>query len=159
MAWNNGLERKRFDEEQEKLAAEYRAAGMTEEQIEQMHQFDLEAFNSRRRFCEHTQQFPELPENIDEEDGFSPIFDKFIDELSVDMNASDFRGRYWWIEEIDDPELAKKSKTLSKDDIELITLHVYESFTQEEIGEQLGISQRAVGKRIEKLRNIFKKNS
>lgn len=37
MAWNNGLERKRFDEEQEKLAAEYRAAGMTEEQIEQMH--------------------------------------------------------------------------------------------------------------------------
>ena len=75
------------------------------------------------------------------------------------MNASDFRGRYWWIEEIDDPELAKKIKTLSKDDIELITLHVYESFTQEEIGEQLGISQRAVGKRIEKLRNIFKKIS
>ena len=53
MAWNNGLERKRFDEEQERLAAEYRAAGMTEEQIEQIQQFDLEAFNSKRRYYEH----------------------------------------------------------------------------------------------------------
>ena len=116
MAWNNGLERKRFDEEQEKLAAEYRAAGMTEEQIEQMHLFDLEAFNSRRRFCEHTQQFPELPENIDEEDGFSPIFDKFIDELSVGMSTSDCQDRYWWIEEIENELLAKKLKTLPIDD-------------------------------------------
>ena len=35
MAWNNGLERKRFESEQAKLAAEYRAAGMSEEQIQQ----------------------------------------------------------------------------------------------------------------------------
>ena len=44
MAWNNGLERNIFDEEQKRLAAEYRDAGMTEEQIEQMYQFDLNAF-------------------------------------------------------------------------------------------------------------------
>ena len=36
MAWINGLERKRFNEEQKRLAEQYRAAGMTEEQIEQM---------------------------------------------------------------------------------------------------------------------------
>ena len=59
MAWINGFERKRFDEEQKRLAEEYRIAGMTNEQIEQMYQFDLETFNSRRRFAEHTQQFPE----------------------------------------------------------------------------------------------------
>ena len=57
MAWINGLERKRFNEEQKRLAEQYRAAGMTEEQIEQMYQFDLVEFNSRRRFSEHTQQF------------------------------------------------------------------------------------------------------
>ena len=34
MAWINGLERKRFNEEQKRLAEQYRAAGMTEEQIE-----------------------------------------------------------------------------------------------------------------------------
>ena len=42
MAWINGFERKRFDEEQKRLAEEYRIAGMTNEQIEQMYQFDLE---------------------------------------------------------------------------------------------------------------------
>ena len=46
MAWINGFERKRFDEEQKRLAEEYRIAGMTNEQIEQMYQFDLETFNS-----------------------------------------------------------------------------------------------------------------
>jgi len=156
MAWNNGLERKRFDEEQERLAAEYRAAGMTEEQIEQMHQFDLEAFNSRRRFCEHTQQFPELPENICEEDGFSPIFDKFIDELSVDMNASDFRGRYWWIEEIDDPELALVVRRLPAEDLELITLYVFEKFTVREVATEMGISKSTVSQRLDRLRNFLK---
>ena len=60
MAWINGLERKRFNEEQKRLAEQYRAAGMTEEQIEQMYQFDLVEFNSRRRFSEHTQQFQKM---------------------------------------------------------------------------------------------------
>ena len=155
MAWNNGLERKRFDEEQEKLAAEYRAAGMTEEQIEQMHLFDLEAFNSRRRFCEHTQQFPELPENIDEEDGFSHIFDKFIDELSVGMNTSDIRDRYWWIEEIENELLAKKLKTLPIDDVELITQYVFEQRTQVEIARHFGVSNVTIFKRIEKLKKFL----
>ena len=61
MAWNNGLERMKFEAEQKKLAAEYRAAGMSEAQIQQMYEFDLEVFNSNRRFAEHTQQFPESP--------------------------------------------------------------------------------------------------
>lgn len=55
MAWNNGLERKKFEAEQTKLAAEYRATGMSEDQIQQMYEFDLSVFNSTRRFTEHTQ--------------------------------------------------------------------------------------------------------
>ena len=155
MAWNNGLERKRFDEEQEKLAAGYRAAGMTEEQIEQMHQFDLEAFNSTRRFFEHNQQIPDNGFVTDDE-GLCPLNDKFLEIMSVTIEQSDAKSRYWWTEEIDNPELAKQIKALGKKDIELITLHVFENFTQEEISKEFGISQRAVGKRIEKLRKFFK---
>ena len=155
MAWNNGLERKKFDEEQKRLAAEYRSAGMTEEQIEQMHQFDLEVFNSRRRFFEHNQQFPELPNDIDEEDGFSPIFAKFTEGLSADMNMSGFKDRYWWIEEIDNEQLAKKLKSLPIAEIELITQYVFEEKTQVEIAKQIGVSNVAVFKRIEKLKNFL----
>ena len=61
MAWNNGLERKKFEAEQAKLAAEYRAAGMNEEQIQQMYEFDLDVFHGNRSYAEHTQPFPKAP--------------------------------------------------------------------------------------------------
>ena len=44
MTWNNGLERMKFEAAQVKLAAEYRAAGISEEQIRQMYEFNLEVF-------------------------------------------------------------------------------------------------------------------
>lgn len=154
MAWNNGLERKKFDEEQKRLAAEYRAAGMTEYQIEQMYQFDLDAFNSKRRFNEHTQQFPEdvLEESDDDK---SPLFEKFLDSLSVELDLSDIKDRYWWIEEIEDEQLARKLKTLPIDDVELITQYVFEQRTQVEIAKQIGVSNVTIFKRIEKLKKIL----
>lgn len=84
MAWNNGLERKKFEAEQAKLAAEYRAAGMSEEQIQQMYEFDLSVFNSNRRFAEHTQQFPESPFE-DGDEGQSPLYERFPEALTVSI--------------------------------------------------------------------------
>ena len=135
MAWINGLERKRFNEEQKRLAEQYRAAGMTEEQIEQMYQFDLVEFNSRRRFSEHLAQ------------------------LSTSLDFSFAGDRYGWVEEIEKPELIKGIKALSKEDIELITLYVFDDLTQNEIGVRFGISQKAVSKRIEQIRKHLNKFS
>ena len=160
MSWNNGHRRKQFEEKQKKQAEEYRALGMTEEQIQAMYEFDLEQFRSDRRFYSHTQSF--LPDTFDENednDEKLSIFELFEDVFTTTIEEAECKSRYWWIEEIDDPELAKQIKALDKEDIELITLHVFENFTQEEIGKEFGISQRAAGKRIEKLRNIFKKSS
>jgi DNA-directed RNA polymerase specialized sigma subunit len=156
MAWNNGIERRKFEGEQEKLAAEYRAAGMTEEQIGQMYQFDLDAFNSRRRFCEHVQQFPEnlLEES---EDDKSPLLEKFLRELSEDFSLHSSKDRYWWIEEIDDPSLLKEIKALPREDIELITLYVFEEFTQGEIAEILGVNQSTICRRLEAKKKFLEK--
>lgn len=46
MKWNNGKERAKFEREQEELRKEYLAAGMTEEQIQSMRQFDEEFLTS-----------------------------------------------------------------------------------------------------------------
>lgn len=156
MAWNNGLERKRFDEEQEKLAAEYRAAGMTEEQIEQMHQFDLKVFNSTRRFFEHNQQSSEVVlEEID--DDKSPLFKKYLSALSVDLDSTNIKDRYWWIEEIENPQLLTAIKELSVDEIEFVTQIVFEELTQEEIAKVLGVSQAAVSQKLKKILKNLKK--
>ena len=156
MAWNNGLERMKFEAEQARLAAEYRAAGMTEEQIQQMYEFDLEVFNSNRRFAEHTQQFPESPFE-DGDEGQSPLYEKFPEALTVTMELPTGNSRYAWLDEIEHAQLAKALKELSTEDIELITLYVFEDYTQEKIGARFGISQRATGKRIAKIRKFFEK--
>ena len=156
MAWNNGLERKRFESEQVKLATEYRAAGMSEEQIQQMYVFDLSAFNSTRRFAEHTQQFPESPFE-DGDDGQSPLYERFPEVLTVSIELPADDSRYAWIDELEDEQLTKELKALPVEDIELITLYAFEDHTQEEISKLFGISQRAVSKRIEKLRKFFRK--
>ena len=156
MAWNNGYERKKFESEQKRLAEEYRAAGMTEEQIEEMYQFDLTEFRSRRRFCEHNQQLPRDVRDQSSDDKL-PLYEKFLDRLSVDIELSDSGDRYWWVEEIDDPELAQKVKKLSHDEIELITLYAFEHYTQVEIAEFFKVSNVAIFKRIEKLKKYFRK--
>lgn len=156
MAWNNGLERKRFDEEQEKLAAEYRAAGMTEEQIEQMHQFDLKVFNSTRRFFEHNQQSSEVVLEESDDDK-SPLFKKYLSALSVDLDSTNIKDRYWWIEEIENPQLLTAIKELSVDEIEFVTQIVFEELTQEEIAKVLGVSQAAVSQKLKKILKNLKK--
>lgn len=107
MAWNNGLERMKFEAEQARLAAEYRAAGMSEEQIQQMYEFDLEVFNSNRRFAEHTQQFPESPFE-DGDEGQSPLYEKFSEALTVTMDLPIGNDRFSWIDEIDDEQLVQR---------------------------------------------------
>ena len=130
----------------------------TEEQIEQMYQFDLVEFNSRRRFSEHTQQFSE---NAFEEsdDDKSPLLEKYLAQLSTSLDFSFAGDRYGWVEEIEKPELIKGIKALSKEDIELITLYVFDDLTQNEIGVRFGISQKAVSKRIEQIRKHLNKFS
>ena len=48
MAWNNRLEKNKFDKRQARLAAKYRAAGMTEEQIENLEIMEKTAVSSAR---------------------------------------------------------------------------------------------------------------
>lgn len=75
--------------------------------------------------------------------------------MSIELPTDN--SRYAWIDALEDEQLAKKLKALSAEDIELITLYAFEEHTQEEISKQFGISQRAVSKRIVKLRKFFKK--
>ena len=102
MSWNNAYETKKFEAKQKKQVEEYRALGMTEEQIQAMYEFDLEQFNSERRYREHTQAFipDDFDENEDDDEKLS-IFEKFKDVLTVSIEDSECKSRYWWVEEIE----------------------------------------------------------
>lgn len=92
MSWNNGYEQKNFEEEQKRLAKEYRAAGMSEEQIYQMYLYDLERHNSLRREREHTQSFPDgFPE--DDPEGTSPLNRKFLSAVTTEITIIYYSDR------------------------------------------------------------------
>ena len=156
MSWNDGYERRKFEAKQKKQAGEYRALGMTEEQIQTMYEFDLEQFKSERRHRMHTQQF--TSSDFDEgeaDDSESTLFDKFFDELTCTIETSGEHSRYWWVEEIEDADLCKRIKSLSVDDIELITLYAFDGYTQDEIAIKFSCTKQNIQKKFRRIKNFL----
>ena len=157
MCWNDGYERRKFEARQKKQAEEYRALGMTEEQIKAMYEFDLEQYKSDRRYYSHSQSF--IPDDFDEDeddDEKLSIFDKFKDVLTTSIEESGNKSRYWCVEEIDNPNLVRNIKSLSTEQLELLTLVVIDGYGQAEIAELIKVSQSAISQRIATIRKILK---
>ena len=89
MSYNHGLEEKKFKEQWQKTAEEYRKAGMTEKQIAEIYEFDREVFNSNRRYREKT----------------VGLFDNSNSRTLTVYDDYSTNNRYGWIDEIEDIEV------------------------------------------------------
>ena len=95
MGWNHGRERAKFKCKQAELKEQYMAAGMTDEQIQAMYDFDNRAYNSERRNANHTQRLDISALDNESDDGLNPLLDKFADKLSVELDTSAV-SRFAW---------------------------------------------------------------
>lgn len=98
MGINFAYARKKFSEAQQKLRKEYKAAGMTDEQILEMYEYDLHQFNRDLAYQRHTQRLGILEEPDMEEEGHNPLLHKFIDALTVYQQPTEdakFSGATW----------------------------------------------------------------
>ena len=137
MAYNYAREKRRFDAEWKRKALWYRKEGMSEEDIEAMHSFDLAQFNrdrayeSRRRPLETAcgSCYVQAPE----------------------VHAE----RYSWIDEISNPQLAERLHVLSEADLELLTLIAIEGRTRQEVSEMLSCSHQNISRHIARIRKIL----
>ena len=155
MGKNYAIERAKFERQQRQQAEQYRKLGMDEEQIQTMYEFDLATFRSDWRYEKHTQGLAASSfGDGTQDDSKSALFEKFLVQLSV--QPDDGHSREWWVEEIENPQLALALKGLSKSDLEFITRIVIEKATQMELSEELGISQQAVSKKWRKMKKILK---
>ena len=155
MGKNYAIERAKFERQQRQQAELYRKLGRDEEQIQTMYEFDLATFRSDWRYEKHTQGFAARSFGDGTQDeSKSALFEKFLAQLSV--QPDDGHSREWWVEEIENPQLALALKGLSKSDLEFITRIVIEKATQMELSEELGISQQAVSKKWRKMKKILK---
>ena len=151
MSWNNGLEWKKFKERMKKQAAWYRKEGMTEEQIQAMYEFDLAEFLRNRREAEHTQPIDCCIDDFDDETQ-NYLATKFPESFSTGMGV-DYSNRYWWIDTIENNDLAEAVESLLDCEKEIITLYVYEGYSPREIAEDiLHVCPSLVYKKIERIR-------
>ena len=148
MGFNNAKERRIFEQRMAKQEQKYRKAGMTEEQIQAMLEFDLEVFNSDRRYYTHTLDYD--INDINPDTG-SLIVDGFRNYTDIyDACSPDYEDSNWWIERIDDPELYEAVMGLSENQKIILSKYVYEGYSLREIANNvLKISSSAMTQRMD----------
>lgn len=151
MAFNFSTAYKKYEQQEAQRRAYYAKLGMAQSDIDAICAFDKEQFLSDCRYQRRMQSLTTEDEFGDER---SPLLVRFADVLTVYQTPS-MTERFWWVDEIESTELIQKIKKLTVEELDLITMYVFESLTQKEIAEKLNVSQIAVHKRLKKLLKKF----
>ena len=158
MGFNYGLEKRKFTEEWKKLYREYKAAGMSEEDIQDIYAFDLNVFRKNRTECQRTQPLSEssCDDGTEQGESMSALLKKFSSALSVcDKYSFQSDPRFAWVDEMENDELYRKIISLPKRDMDLLTLIAFEGYSQREVAEIRGIAPAAICKKIAKLKKLL----
>ena len=153
MKYNHSAMRQRFKKEQKSLAKKYRAAGMSEDSIREMYEFDLAVFRSNRNDLAHKAEIEEMT-SYDRITGESHYMD--MDEFpAVDaMPITSHRDKRW-IEEISNIDLYNTIKSFSDNYIEIISMKM-DGFTDAKIAAALGCERSTITHKILLIKNKLK---
>ena len=147
MEFNNGRERKQFESKWAKLRREYRNAGMSEEDIQDLYLLDLDEFKSSRSIAMWEQP---LEDDMGEGSDCS-LLRKSISQLSTNDAYFAEADRFSWMEQISDEALYTKLQSLSEEDKELLTLSAFDGYSQTEIGRMRNRTPSAICRKLERL--------
>ena len=75
-------------------------------------------------------------------------------EFTLEFFANE---RYDWIEKLESENLARKIKSMSKADIELLTMYIADGKTHAEIAKILGVDRTVITRRIGRIKNFLKR--
>lgn len=145
MSWNNGLETKKFREYLKRMINEYRRQGMTTEQICIMVEYEQQQFKFRRRKLRYGE---EIPLYILDEDNNERIVVDVEQAISDEVYTDPFQYGF------DDTRLSFLWN--HSDNIDQIIMRLLgEGKKQREIARLLKLSEKAISKRIDKMRKKF----
>ena len=155
MGFNYGLEKKNFDSQWTMTRKQYEDAGMSSEAIQAMYDYDWSVFNANRSYQNHTQEMA-APSFEQSEESYSPLMNKYQEAVSVTDTYRETKSRFTWIGEIEDENLLSALEKLSDDDLEILTLYIYEGYSTVELSKAYGIAHQNISKRIIKITNFLK---
>lgn len=140
MSYNHCLEEKKFNEYWNEISEEYRNAGMTEEQIMSMLEFEREVFNSDRRYRENTVE----------------LFDSDTNQNLQIYDDYSTTKRYGWIDVIDNMEAYEKIMALPEIWVKAFTMYIFDGYSQQQISSILLRNQSNISRAIDKIAEILR---
>ena len=135
MSFNNGNERRKLNAKWEQLRVQYREAGMSEEAIQEMYEFDLGVLNSERAYDANTVAVCDDENDVDARKAAD--LKQYEAAIAVTDTYRETKSRFAWIGEIENERLLAALENLSEDDLKLLTLYVYEGYNESEISKVL----------------------
>ena len=155
MSFNNGNERRKLNAKWEQLRVQYREAGMSEEAIQAMYEFDLGVLNSERSYDANTVAVCDGEDDVDARKASD--LKQYETAITVTDTYHETKSRFGWIGEIENERLLAGLENLSEDDLKLLTLYVYEGYTESEISKVFNVSQPSIHEKIMKIAIFLKK--
>ena len=138
MGFNYRKERKKLEERMQEMEKKYRAAGMNDEQITAMREYEEEQFRRDRIYkihivLEQSKEYPGLIKWCGINDSYFQDLNSALDDISPGL-----------------------SHRLTKRDKEAVVL-LCSGFNQRETANAMGITQQVVSRHVEKIRKFLKK--
>ena len=155
MGFNYGLEKKNFDSQWAMTRKQYEDAGMSNEAIQAMYDFDWSVFNANRSYQNHTQEMA-APSFEQSEESYSPLMNKYQEAVSVTDTYHETKSRFAWIGEIENEQLLTALETLKTEDLEIITMYAYEGYDITEISKVYGVSRPTISIKIKRIAKFLK---
>ena len=155
MSFNNGNERRKLNAKWEQLRVQYREAGMSEEAIQAMYEFDLGVLNSERAYITNTMTVSGAADDCAAKE--TSDFKQYEKAVTVTDTYHETKSRFGWIGEIENERLLAALESLSELDLKILTLYVYAGYTESEIASALESKRITIHKRIERM-TMFLKN-
>ena len=138
MAYNHGRDERKWrlwKEAEEKILREY---GVSENIIEEIHNYDRAVFNSNRRFYRRLNDVGEYIEDIVEQEQVAEV--KTIIEI---------------LDEIENEALYQTLLTVDKHTLQIVLLKM-QGYSTKEIAVMTGLTEKAIYKRLDRLRKKLK---
>ena len=145
MSFNNGNERRKLNAKWEHLRVQYREAGMSEDAIQAMYEFDLGVLNTVSGVADDGA----AKETSD--------FKQYEKAITVTDTYHETKTRFAWVGEVQNERLHTGLEKLSDEDLKLLTLYAVSGFNEYEIAKVFRLSQPAIHKRIAKITLFLKK--
>ena len=154
MSFNNGNERRKLNAKWEHLRVQYRKAGMSEDAIQAMYEFDLGVLNSERAYITNTMTVSGVADDGATKE--TSDFKQYEKAVTVTDTYHETKSRFTWIGEIEDERLLSALENLSDADLELITLYAYEEYDTVEISKVFGTTKQNISKKIRRITKFIK---